>query len=167
MVETASCYPTEEQHERWKDRADGLGMTKSDWMASMIEAGMKAAEGFERGVGADETEAELREQRNELRDELEEARSRVSELEGRVYGAERREAERFVAGNPGCTHAELVNHLQSTVPGRVPRLTEGLVVDERPDGRDGYFHPGDEGGAATDGAAEYVAGTGLVARGEE
>jgi hypothetical protein len=165
MVETASCYPTEEQHERWRELADGLGMTKSDWMASMIEAGIKASRGFDPGVGADETEAELREHRNELRDELEEARSRVSELENRVYGAERREAERFVRENPGCTHSELVNHLQSTVPGRVPRLAEGLVVDERPDGRDGYYHPGDEGGAATDGESEYVAETGTVAHG--
>lgn len=161
MVETASCYPTERQHERWKNRADDLGMTKSDWMASMVEAGIKAASGFEPGVAADETEAELRRHRNELRDELEAARARVSDLEGRVYGAERREAENFVRDNPGCTHAELVNHLQSTVPERVPRITESLVVDERPDGRDGYYVPGDEG-EMTDGEAPYVSDTGMV-----
>lgn len=166
MVETASCYPTEEQHERWRGIADGLGMTKSDWMASMVEAGIKAAEGFDPGVGADETAAELREQRNELREELDAARSRVSGLEGRVFGAERREAERFVSENPGCTHPELVNHLQSTVPGRVPRLAEGMVVDERPDGRDGYYMRGDEGQGDTDGDATYVAGTGLAVRGD-
>jgi len=141
-------------------------MSKSDWMASMIEAGIKASEGFENGVAPDETTADLREQRNELRDELEQARSRVSELEGRVYGAERREAERFVGENPGCTHAELVNHLQSTVPGRVPRLVEGMVVDTRPDGQEGYYMSGDEGGQSTDGNAWYVARTGLPTEGD-
>ncbi len=166
MVETASCYPTEEQHDRWRELADELGMTKSDWMASMIEAGIKAADGFDPGVGADETAAELREQRNELRDELREARSRIAELEGRVFGAERREAESFVQENPGCTHAELVNHLQSTVPARIPQITDGMVFDERPDGHDGYYIPGDEGEEATDGEATYVADTGAVVRGD-
>jgi DNA-binding transcriptional ArsR family regulator len=166
VVETASCYPTEEQHDRWRDRAEDLGMTKSDFIASMVEAGIKAARGFEPGVGADETAADLREQRNELRDELEAARARVSELEDRVFGAERREAERFVRENPGATHSELVSHLQATVPGRMGRLTDGLVVDERPDGREGYYHPGDEGRQATEGGADFVAGTGLPARGD-
>lgn len=139
-------------------------MTKSDWMASMVEAGIKAAEGFDPGVGLDETAADLREQRNELRDELEAARSRVSRLEGRIFGAERRQAKDFVRNNPGCTHAELVNHLQATVPGRVSRITGEFVVDPRPDGRDGYYMRGDEGEASTDGEASYVAGTGLTVR---
>ncbi len=166
MVNTASCYPTDEQHERWRRVADDLDMTMSDWMACMIEAGVKAADGLDPSVGPDETEAELREQRNELRDELDSARSRISELEQRVFGSERRRAERFVADNPGCTHSELVNHLQATVPGRVPALTEGLVIDERPDGADGYYVPGDEGAEGTEGGATYVAGTGAAVRGD-
>ena len=152
--------------ERWDRLAEEHGMTRSDWLASMVEAGIKAARGFEPGVGADETPQDLREQRNELRDELEAARGRVSELENRVFGAERREAEEHVRENPGCTHSELVSHLQATVPGRMGRLTDGLVVDERPDGREGYYHPGDEGGQATPGSADFVAGTGLPARGD-
>jgi len=166
MVTTASCYPTEEQYERWKRLAEERGMTKSDWMASMVEAGVKAQDGFEAGVGVDETAAELRDQRNELKDELEDARARLSKLESRVYGAERREAERFVRDNPGCSHAELVNHLQSTVPERVPTLTEGLVIDDRGDGSDGYYHPGDEGEPDTDGDAPYVTGSGVAIEGD-
>lgn len=162
---TASCYPTVEQHDRWRARADELGMTLSDFVASMVEAGVKAAEGFEPGVRADEAAGELREQRNELRDELDAARGRIGELEERAYGGERREAERFAAENPGCTHGELVQHLQSTVPGRVPRLAGDLVVDERPDGRDGYWPRDDQGAAAaTDGEAEHLSGLGAAVR---
>lgn len=137
-------------------------MTLSDFVASMVEAGIKADRGLEAGVSPDETAAELREQRNELRDELEATRGRVEELEERAYGGERREAERFVRENPGCTHAELVQHLQSTVPERASRLAEGLLVDERPDGDQGYYHPGDEGELGTDGRAEYISGLGVA-----
>ena len=166
MVTTVTTYPTEEQADRWDDRAEALGMTRSDWVSSMVEAGIKAAEGFEPGVDADESAAELREQRNELAEELERARSRVEELEGRVYGAERREAVEFVSENPGCTHAELVNHLQATVAERVQRLAADLVCDERPDGGEGYYVPGDEGEQATGGGpVDYVAGSGHVTSG--
>ncbi|WP_136602226.1 hypothetical protein [Salinigranum halophilum] len=164
MVTTVSTYPTEEQSERWSRRAEELGMTKSDLVASMVEAGLKAAEGFEH-VGLDETEADLREQRNELRDELEAARARVADLEERVYRGERREAERFVSENPGCSHSELINHLQSTVPGRMDRVTEGLVADETPDGGEGWYLPGDEGTGGGSGAP-YVSGAGLPVGGD-
>ncbi|WP_142856377.1 hypothetical protein [Salinigranum halophilum] len=165
MVTTVSTYPTEEQRDRWRERAEELGMTQSDLVASMVEAGLKASEGFEPGVGMDETEADLREQRNELREELERERARVADLEERVYRGERCEAERFVSENPGCSHSELINHLQSTVPGRMDRLTEGLVADETPDGGEGWYLPGDEGTGGGS-SAPYVAGTGLPIEGD-
>lgn len=166
MVETASCYPTEEQHERWKQRAEDLGMTKSDFIASMVEAGIKATDGFEPGVGEDETTPEIRRQRNELKNELAAARDRVSELEGRVYGAERKAAREFVRDNPGCSHSELINHLQSTVPGRMSRITEGLVIDETPDGDEGWYVPGDEGQGDGGGEATYISELGVPVRGD-
>src|SRR5699024_529453 len=36
----ATTYPTEEQYQRWKNKADSLDMSTSEFIQSMTEAGM-------------------------------------------------------------------------------------------------------------------------------
>jgi hypothetical protein len=59
-------YPTAEQYDRWKERANEFDMNVSQFMQSMIEAELKK---FNAVVEPDETVAGLREQRNDLENE--------------------------------------------------------------------------------------------------
>lgn len=132
MVETqnATTYPAKEQYDRWKDHADRLDMTVSEFMQAMIEAGRRK---FERDVSPDETVQELREERDELRQELLDARERVQELEEQAFDAERRQVAEYVAGNPGAEFEGIVGHVRETAPVRVSRHIDALEGEEIPE----------------------------------
>ena len=118
----AAAYPTNEQYDRWKDRAEEFDMSISGFIAAMVEAGLKK---FEASVEPDETNAELREQRNDLKDELDHARDRISQLEDRLYRSDSAEIRRFVEENPGASFKRITDHLRATVPERAnEHLTE-------------------------------------------
>lgn len=141
---TALTYPTEDQYSRWQDRAEDLEMTMSEFMQLMVEAGIKADQGFDVAVQPDETEQELRQQRNQLKEELDRARDRIEELEEQVYYSERETLRRYVEEHPGASFDELVAHMQQTVPERIQKYIDGcdLYADrwEDDDGvHDGYF----------------------------
>ena len=140
----AATYPTEEQYQRWQDRADDLGMSMSEFMEAMVEAGMKK---FDVSVEPDETNRELREQRNELKTELDRARDRIQELEDAVYHGERRTIKQYVEDNPGATYDEVIQHVIDTVPQRVTTHLDDLEGDEL---RyvDGGYYPAESGGGA-------------------
>mgnify|MGYP000695878062 CR=1 FL=1 len=74
----ATTYPTSQQYARWKDRAKDFGMSVSEFIQYMVEAGLKK---FDARVEADESRQELRQQRNDLKAELEHARDRIDTLE--------------------------------------------------------------------------------------
>lgn len=120
-------YPTEEQYERWKDRAEEMDMSVSEFMQSMIEAGMKKFDATV--VEPDETYLELREERNDLKDELEEAHERIDKLERQLYGGERRAVLEYVNENPGATYGEIQQHVIDTVPSRVSQVLDMLDGD--------------------------------------
>jgi predicted nuclease with TOPRIM domain len=109
-------YPTTEQYERWKDRADTFDMSVSEFMQAMVEAGLKK---FDATVDPDETNQELREQRNDLKDELDRTRARIRTLEDRLHDDERNTVHQYVENNPGATYDEIIQHVIDTVPGRV------------------------------------------------
>jgi ElaB/YqjD/DUF883 family membrane-anchored ribosome-binding protein len=140
----AATYPSEEQYQRWQDRADDLGMSMSEFMEAMVEAGMKK---FDVSVEPDETNQELRQQRNELKTELDRARDRIQELEDAVYHGERRTIKRYVEDNPGATYDEVIQHVIDTVPQRVTTHLDDLEGDEL---RyvDGGYYPAESGGGA-------------------
>ena len=138
----AATYPSEEQYQRWQDRADDLGMSMSEFMEAMVEAGMKK---FDVSVEPDETNRELREQRNELKTELDHARDRIQELEDAVYHGERRTIKRYVEDNPGATYDEVIQHVIDTVPQRVTTHLDDLVGDEL-QYVDGGYYPAENGG---------------------
>jgi len=140
----AATYPSEAQYQRWQDRADDLGMSMSEFMEAMVEAGMKK---FDATVEPDETNQELREQRNELKGELDRARGRIQELEDAVYHGERRTIKRYVEDNPGATYDDIIQHVIDTVPQRVTTHLDDLEGDELRQ-EDGGYYPVDNGGDA-------------------
>lgn len=74
-TQPAMAYPTTEQYKQWKDRAEQMDMSVSEFMKAMTEAGWKK---FDANVEPDQTNRELREQRNDLKQELERDSESVS-----------------------------------------------------------------------------------------
>lgn len=140
----AATYLSEQQYQRWQDRADDLGMSVSEFMEAMVEAGMKK---FDVSVEPDETNQELREQRNELKTELDRARDRIQELEDAVYHGERRTIKRYVEDNPGATYDEVIQLVINTVPRRVTTHLDDLEGDELRNVDGGYYPAESRGGA--------------------
>lgn len=123
----AVAYPTERQYEQWAERADELGYTSvSGYIQDMVEAGHKK---FDATVEPDESNQELREQRNDLKDELAHTRDRVAELETRLHRDERGAVREHVENNPGAAFGDVVQHVVDTVPERVNRHIEDLEGD--------------------------------------
>jgi ElaB/YqjD/DUF883 family membrane-anchored ribosome-binding protein len=120
-------YPTAEQYDRWKQRAEEFDMSVSEFMQAMVEAGLKK---FDATVEPDETARELREQRNDLRDELDHARSRIDDLETRLYQGERAAVRNYVEENPGATYDEIIQHVVDTVPERVTKHLDDLEGED-------------------------------------
>lgn len=134
-----ATYPTTDQYERWKARADELDVSCSQFIQDMIEAGMKADRGFETSIDPDESVHQLRRQRNELKEELYRARERIEELEEQAFYAERREVHQYVEENPGATTEEIIEHLRATVPDRLVRYLDDVYIDDRDEGGDGWY----------------------------
>lgn len=124
--QSAMTYPTEEQYEGWKEDADEMDMSVSEWMQAMIEAGRKK---FDAQVEPDESAQELREQRNDLKDQLALARDRIEELETQLHHGEQEVIREFVKENPGATFGEITQKVIDTVPERVNRHLDELEGD--------------------------------------
>jgi ElaB/YqjD/DUF883 family membrane-anchored ribosome-binding protein len=131
-----ATYPTEDQYQRWQNRADDLGMSMSEFIESMVEAGLKK---FEPTVNPDTTKQEVREQRNELKAELDRTRGRIQELEDIVYQGERQTIKRYVQNNPGATYDEIIQYLIDTVPQRVTSHLDDLEGDTIQRTENGYY----------------------------
>lgn len=134
---TAKAYPTDEQYERWKDQADDLDMSTSEFIGYMVEAGLKK---FDASVDPDLENEELREQRNDLQRQLERSRRRIEELEELLHHTERDAIIEYVEDNPGALWDEIVTHLADTVPQRANRHLDKLEGDRLERGAaDGYY----------------------------
>lgn len=133
----ATTYLKPEQYDRWKARADDLDMSTSEFIKSMVEAGMKK---FDASVKPDETNRELREQRNDLKAELDRARERINKLEERLLNDERAEVRKHVEANPGTEFQSILKHVRDTAPGRVNRHIDALE-GEALSAANGRFHP--------------------------
>ena len=127
MSKQAATYPTEEQYRRWKARADEMGMSLSEWLECMVEAGQKK---FDASVRPDESVEELREQRNDLRQELGRARDRIEKLERKLHHGERGMIIDYVHSNPGAEFDEIIQHTMENTPSRVSNHMDDLVGSE-------------------------------------
>ena len=125
-TQPAMTYPTAEQYDRWKQRAEDFDMSVSEFMQAMVEAGLKK---FDATVEPDETNRDLREQRNDLKDELDHARDRIRDLEDQLHRGERATIRRYVEQNPGASFSDVVQEVIGTVPRRVNRHLDDLEGD--------------------------------------
>jgi hypothetical protein len=142
-----TAYPNEKQYDRWEQQADELGMSMSEFVECMVEAGLKK---FDVSVTPDETNQELRVQRNDLKDELDHARRRIERLEDELHHGERGAIRDYVEANPGTTYDEIVQHIIDTTAGRVTSHLEGLESDalrvETDDSGTDLYYPSKNGG---------------------
>ena len=122
-TQSAMAYPTSQQYERWKAEADSRDMSISEFMQAMIEAGLKK---FDASIDPDETNRELRQQRNELKAELDRTRARVQQLEEQLHKDDRATIRAYVEDNPGATWDEIVQHLMDTLPQRTTQHLNGM-----------------------------------------
>lgn len=111
-----SAYTTEDEKERWEERAEELDMNFSEFVCSMIRAGTKK---FEVELSPDRTNAELREQRDDLRQELQRARERIGDLEQALHTTERDAVRRFIRKEDQPTEDDVAQYLSETAPDRV------------------------------------------------
>lgn len=125
--EPVQSYVLPEQKERWLKEADEMGMSLSEFVVAMVEAGLKK---FSREVEPDETRDELRQDRNELHEELREARERISQLEKERMASERGDIIEFVEENPGCEYKDIADHLAQTASSRATRVLENIEGEE-------------------------------------
>lgn len=117
-------YPSQEQHARWKDEAEAMDMSLSEFIQAMTEAGLKK---FDVDVEPDESYSEIRRQRNDLKRELDRTRDRVRKLEEQLQTTERAAIIEFVEENPGAELDEIIQELVENASERVPQQVEYMV----------------------------------------
>lgn len=129
-------YPTKEQHARWKDEANKMDLSLSQFLQAMTEAGLKK---FEVDVEMDESLSEVRRQRNDLKRELDRTRDRVSELEEQLQSTERAEIKSFVEDNPGVDLQEIAQRVVETGADRAVEQVNHMVMTGELQYEDGEF----------------------------
>lgn len=135
-TQTATAYPTVEQYQRWKARADELDMSMSEFIQSMTEAGMKK---FERDI-PDEDFTRVRKRRDEYRQEVKQKRARVEELEQALNRTMRGDIERFIQANPGVNVQEIIQHIINDVPKRVQEHLQDMEGSGNVTKEDGQYY---------------------------
>lgn len=141
MSNHVATYPPDEQYQRWRDEADEMDMSLSEWVQGMVEAGMK---NFSTNIEPDENIQELREQRNDLRQELSDARGRIRALETALYEGEREAIVEYIENNPGVQYDEIIQHVINSTPERVVRQLDVLDGDRIVRDGDAYYPMEDE-----------------------
>jgi len=133
-----ATYPSDKQLKRWEKRCEKLGFrSRSEFVEAMVEAGLKKFDAPE--IEPDETNRELRTQRNELKTELKRARGRIQELEDVVYQGERQAITEYVEENPGASYDEIIQHVIATVPDRITQHLDDLEGDALQLEDDSYY----------------------------
>mgnify|MGYP006288015027 CR=1 FL=1 len=136
MGHHVATYPADEQYEVWKIEAEERDMSLSEYVNCMAEAGRKK---FEVDSGDGDLVRELREQVRDLYDELEKTRERNDRLERAVYRGEREMIMDYIAENPGCSVADITQHVRAKSSQRVVDEVEFLLTDDITEDGDGGF----------------------------
>lgn len=135
------CYPTLEQYEEWKERAESLDMTVSGYMSAMIEAGGKK---FGRTPAVDTTNTELRRQRDQYRRALQEERQRNEVLENQLQGTIHSDVQEFVNENPGVDETEIRQAIANKLNRRVSNVLDALLGESIVEENGCYYPPEDQ-----------------------
>lgn len=131
-----TVYVSEEQRDEWREKAEEMDMSLSEFVEAMTNAGQKK---FELNVDPDETNAKLREDRNYFERKLKEERREKERLEEQLHGGERQAIANFIEANQGVSYQEIVEHVADTVPSRVSDHLEAMNGESIWNGRDGYY----------------------------
>lgn len=128
-----AAYPPDERAEEWEEQANEMGMSTSEWIQSMVEAGLKK---FTRDVQPDQTQDDLRRKLNDLREELRRARDRIRYLEDRLHASESEAIVDYLEENPGAEYCDIVQYVVNTANSRVTKLLdrmegEDIEIDEQ------------------------------------
>ncbi len=123
---TATCYPPESLYLKWKDHAERLDMSASQFLIRMVETGRKQIDVQE---STNDSLRELRQQLTDLQRELNRQRTRNKELERQLQHTAHAEIVSYVEENPGATTPQIIQHIADTVPGRVVGHLDVLEED--------------------------------------
>lgn len=137
---TAKTYPSERQYQEWKEAAKRNGMSVSEWIQAMVEAGRKP---FTVDVDADRTRKHLRQQLDDRENELERARRRVQKLERQQRQSEIAAIREYVKRNPGCHYEDIQRHIIDSSAQRTTDHIESMRGEDIRKEDDGYY-PADE-----------------------
>lgn len=116
-------YTPQDRYETWKQEADKLGMSMSQWANAMVEAGLKK---FERDIQPEESKTDLRKRNTQLWNDYEKVRKERDKLETQLHQTERRAIVEFVEGNQGCQYKEIAQHLAKNRGSRLTKLLDAL-----------------------------------------
>ena len=134
-------YPSNRQHARWKQEAEDMDMSLSEFIQAMTEAGLKK---FDVDIEPDESISEVRRQRNDLKRELDRTRDRASKLEEQLQTREREAITSFVEAHPGTELRDIIQEIIETTSDRVPKQVEHLVAIGDLRYEDGEYYSNDE-----------------------
>jgi len=132
----AATYPPDNLYDSWKEHANSLNMSTSQFIIRMVEAGRKD---IDLGGIANESAQKLRQQHSDLQTELERQRDRVSQLEAQLHYTAQSDIIDYVEENPGATAPEIIQHIANTVPERVASHLDVLEADVL-ECRDNKYH---------------------------
>lgn len=120
-------YPRESIYSDWKAHAEDMGMSVSEFIQAMVEAGRKK---FDRGVvEPDETLQDIRQERNRLLEELEHAEETIDLLKQETHTVERQAILDYLEENDRASFEELVEHIGKTVPERASQHIDLLIQE--------------------------------------
>lgn len=131
---TAVAYPPQSLYDSWCDQADSSGMSTSQFIVRMVEAGRK---NISMDDASTESIRELLQKRAALKREVERQRERIQDLERQLQRTTQSDIVSFIDDNPGAATPEITQHVADTVPGRVAGhldALEGSAIEKRSDG---------------------------------
>lgn len=131
-----TVYVPEGTRDRWKDAAENMEMSQSEFVAAMTEAGQKK---FDTKIEPDETDDEIREARNYFERELKNERREKEQLEEQLHGGEQQAITNFIESNPGASYQDIVKYVTDTAPSRVSNHLEEMNGQSIWSGGDGYY----------------------------
>ncbi|ELZ45907.1 hypothetical protein C463_05735 [Halorubrum californiense DSM 19288] len=120
-------YTPQDRYEMWKQEADELGMSMSQWANAMVEAGLKK---FDRDIQPEESKSDLRKRNTQLWNDYEKVRKERDKLETQLHQTERRAIVEFVEENQGCRYKEIAQHLAKNRGSRLTKLLDALDGEE-------------------------------------
>ena len=125
--ELAGAWVPAEQKERWEELAEERGMSLSEWMSAMVEAGLKK---FDRDIQPAESKDDLRKRNTELWNDFQAVATERDRLQKELRQTERLAIIEFVEENQGCKYKEIAKHLRQNRGSRLTKLLDVLDGEE-------------------------------------